>query len=189
MWSISNSSRIMSALLIFCFSLSSFAGSDVLVLYGSSNKSETKKWLTDFSKKSSPQYSFAKNYPKLIQSSDVKGLKPGFWIAIAGFCSDASSQSAAALEMSTLALKKVAPGTYTKKVEHLARQNECPLMEKGISLSSKNVEKDILAHAQKYLSDGNLDQTDYLVLYTLMLNPKNKDASDLGEKVMTLKAD
>ncbi|QSQ23839.1 hypothetical protein JY651_02310 [Pyxidicoccus parkwayensis] len=59
-------------------------------------------------------------FPKLVQSNTVRGLKPGFWVWVVGFCP--SDDSVRALEL----LKLVAPDTYARDVQLPAKSLACP---------------------------------------------------------------
>ena len=68
---------------------------------------------------------FAPGFPKLVQSDAVPGLKPGFWIVIAGYC-----------EKDTVldALKAIDSGSYSRPVK--VEAGACPKVTEGWSVKT-----------------------------------------------------
>lgn len=62
-------------------------------------------------------------FPTLVRSSTVRGLKPGFWVWVVGFCPP--DEGARALEL----LKLVAPDVYARDVKVPAKKRACPETE------------------------------------------------------------
>lgn len=71
----------------------------------------------------------AAGFPKLVQSETVSGLKPGFWIVLAGFC-----ESDTALD----ALKALDAGAYARPVQ-LEGGLSCPRVADGWSVTTNEV--------------------------------------------------
>lgn len=68
----------------------------------------------------------ADGFPRLVQSDTVTGLKPGFWIVLAGFCAEASTLDA---------LKALDAGAYAKPVQ-LDAAPSCPRLVEGWSVTT-----------------------------------------------------
>ncbi|WP_163995386.1 hypothetical protein [Pyxidicoccus caerfyrddinensis] len=62
-------------------------------------------------------------FPTLVQSNTVRGLKPGFWVWVIGFCP--ADEGGRALEL----LKLVAPDAYSRDVKVPAKKLACPKTE------------------------------------------------------------
>ncbi|MCY1020687.1 hypothetical protein [Pyxidicoccus sp. MSG2] len=65
----------------------------------------------------------AEGFPTLVQSNTVRGLKPGFWVWVVGFCP--ADEGARALEL----LKLVASDAYSREVKVPAKKLACPKTE------------------------------------------------------------
>ncbi|MFP2932025.1 hypothetical protein ACLESO_44050 [Pyxidicoccus sp. 3LG] len=61
-----------------------------------------------------------KDFPTLVESKTLPGLKPGFWVWVVGFCP--RNESAPVLEQ----LKTVAPDTYARDVQVPKERLACP---------------------------------------------------------------
>lgn len=70
-----------------------------------------------------PLLTLAEGFPKVVDSATVKGLKPGFFIVLAGFCTVVDP-----------ALKALDPGAYAKPVQDVAEA--CPKVAQGWQASS-----------------------------------------------------
>lgn len=96
---------------------------EVLIMAGDPDEAEAQKkfkkvvrhlsWIT-------PPLTLPDGYPKLVKSADYKGLKPGFFITIAGFCPKSLSQQALAV------LRKAESGAYVRTVDVAAGTQACP---------------------------------------------------------------
>lgn len=73
-----------------------------------------------------PWVTLAEGFPKVVDSATVKGLKPGFWIVLAGFCATVDP-----------ALKALDPGAYSKPVE--VEKAACPVVLDGWTASTLEV--------------------------------------------------
>ncbi len=62
-------------------------------------------------------------FPTLVQSSTVRGLKPGFWVWVVGFCPAGEGSAALA------PLKVVAPDAYARDVQVPREKLDCPNVE------------------------------------------------------------
>jgi hypothetical protein len=62
-------------------------------------------------------------FPTLVRSNTVRGLKPGFWVWVVGFCP--ADEGGRALEL----LKLVAPDAYSRDVKVPAKRLACPKTE------------------------------------------------------------
>ncbi|NMO14721.1 hypothetical protein HPC49_05365 [Pyxidicoccus fallax] len=67
-------------------------------------------------------------FPKLVESRTVRGLKPGFWVWVVGFCPGDDGERAMEL------LKIVAPDTYARDVNIPSKKLACPEVD-GASLA------------------------------------------------------
>ena len=99
---------------------------------------------------------FHAGYPKVEKSADIEGLKPGFFIVVAGACKPADV--APALE----AFKVLAPGTYAKPITWTGDVAPCPSLGespgagRGWSLEKSLTKGKLRVHAFQfeYLEDG-----------------------------------
>jgi hypothetical protein len=161
------------------------AGYQIIILTGAPTRVAVEKSLAELMKRSD-SISYAKSYPKILESSQVKGLNPGFWLAVAGYCSDDSASAGLFLSANIARIKKMISGSYAKSIKGIADDKTCPLLEKNMSLESKELLSRLLDKAVSYKNDGDLKSAKYLTDYCLARDPKNKRALDLDEVLMTL---
>lgn len=83
----------------------------VVILGGGKEELDGEKALQSFHQKSPSELKWAKGYPKVLASSSLPGLNPGFHIAVLGFCAD----KAQAAEATRALNDTVGGGVYFKK--------------------------------------------------------------------------
>lgn len=103
-------------------------GADVqaLVITGATSEAAAAPLLEAAKKRAAvvaPLLTLADGFPKVVDSATVKGLKPGFFIVLAGFCSVVDP-----------ALKALDPGAYSKPVQDVAEA--CPKVQNDWTASS-----------------------------------------------------
>ncbi len=82
-----------------------------VIIAGSTSQSETEAKLAAWQKLAASFFiDLPAGYPKIEKSEKVPGLKPGFVVAIAGYCAQPPTLALAEL-------KRIEPGTYTRKVQ------------------------------------------------------------------------
>lgn len=119
------------------------------------------------------KFKFAKGYPKKVRSDSIKGLNPGFWLWIGGFCKpdetltvvvevdNKVTSPVALVEQKFLksALQKVAEGAYIKTVE--SDENSCPLVQ----LEKMGGKTDLVAAANEFAGRAQFYESSYLLSY------------------------
>lgn len=94
---------------------------EVLILWGSQDKDDTAKWLNERSAAlGAMKAGFSDGFPKQLESDTVNGLKAGFQVVVAGYCTPGSGKSA---------VKKLKPhfdGAYIRRVQIPGGEPSCP---------------------------------------------------------------
>lgn len=96
---------------------------EVLIMAGDADEAEAQKKFDSIAKRLSQistPITIPAGYPKLVKSADYKGLKPGFFIMIAGFCPKSASKQALTV------LRTIEPGAYVRTVDVDAGVTACP---------------------------------------------------------------
>jgi hypothetical protein len=147
-----------------------------LILGGGKAKADAEAVLKKFSapKGLSP----AAGYPKLQKSDEVKGLKPGFFVALLGYCDNQGD-----LENEVRRMWKAQPGSYAREVDH-AMSGACPKIE-GPPLPPSDEEKKLMKQAEGLDLEGQRKIYEQL----LTLNPGSKEARGQLERIMVLQTD
>jgi hypothetical protein len=149
-----------------------------LILGGGKTKADAEAVLKKFS--APKELRPAAGYPKLQKSDEVKGLKPGFFVALLGYCDNAGD-----LENEVRQMWKAQKGSYAREVD-AAVPGACPKID-GPKLPPTDEEKKLLEKAQGLEPDFPRAQKIYEELVTL--NPGNKDAHQALERIMVLMTD
>lgn len=101
-------------------------------------------------------FTLAPGFPKVVESATVKGLKPGFWIVLAGFCKTVDP-----------GLKAIDPGAYAKPVQVDAEA--CPALKDhwvASTVEAKDAEKRTL-RAVLFQSTSQRDEAQWLAVLSV----------------------
>ncbi len=168
-----------------------FAELGLVILSGGKDQKTAEQWLKNFKAKSKLEVSYFEGYPKILESKSVAGLKPGFWVVVAGACKfsgDALMENV--LKRASDFFVRNVKGAYVRKVPSFAPADAtCPLIEGGFDLGSKDAVQKLVDRGQRYCSDAIFDQSEYLANYALTLDPNHREAKSLLEKLMVLQTD
>lgn len=185
--------KVLSLSLILSLHFTSIAHADigVIVLYGAKDRKTSEQWLSQFKSKSKLEVSYFQPYPSLVESKSIQGLKPGLWIAIAGFCSTGgTAERNEVLKKTKIYFQKHVRGSYIRELKETAQTpSSCPVLEAGIDVQAKDSLQTLAHRGHQYSAEGLLEEADYLANYVLSADPKNKEALGLKEKLMVLQTD
>lgn len=112
----------------------------------------------------------APGFPRLIQSDRIKGLKPGFWIVVAGFCRS---------DQPLVSLKALDAGAYAKPVQ-VEDPESCPTNVEGWSATTheaKDAERRLL-RGTLFQSSGQVEE------WRLFVSLRDKSGVLLTERVL-----
>lgn len=187
--------KLILSILIFLavFFPQAFASDEagLIILSGAKDQKTAMQWLKKFQTSSKLEVSYFKNYPKIFESKSLVGLKPGFWVVIAGSCrlsGDAITNTV--FQRASDFFVKTVKGAYVRKLPRAAaEQATCPLIEKGFDLESHDIAQKLVDRGQQYCRDAIFDQSEYLANYALTLDPNHREAKALLEKLMVLQTD
>ncbi|HYV43543.1 MAG TPA: hypothetical protein VFA20_01735 [Myxococcaceae bacterium] len=131
-------------------------------------------------------------FPKLMNSSNVKGLKPGFHVAILGFCSDRRAAQKVA---------RLFKGAYTRTVQGQDPKT-CPVitspappMDPRETALLDRLKKDPKSEAALYdygvylKEEARFDEAQEQLNKLLEINPSHQGAKDLLQVIMVLTTD
>ena len=133
-----------------------------------------------------------RSFPKVVRSDEVKGLRPGLFVAILGFC----EKSSPVLE----ALRKIDPGIYARKVQGDFAESCPPLAliepaageenELRSAIEAKPNDADRLVKYAAFLEQQALfEEAMIFIDRALELAPQHQGAKDLGHKITVLTTD
>ncbi len=138
------------------------------------------------------------DYPRVINSRNIEGLKPGFFVVVLGTCmAETPEQKRYAAGLAALVQRRL-KGSYTRAVDVDEREMECPSwiadVEGGgetIAYARKHTAdvKGLLAAARLHHKKTSLLGAAILVREILALDPTNADAASLGRTVELLLED
>lgn len=136
---------------------------------------------------------FTPGFPKRMRSDDLPGLKPGFQLLVAGFCSDKAAAQRAAKALNTLG-----KGVYTRPVT-AAQPESCPNAEIAADPQSAPFLKRIAAEprsvgaryalAAHLYERGLLDEAEVQLEEALRIDPEHGPSRDLLRTISVLKMD
>lgn len=124
----------------------------------------------------------AAGYPKVVKSDAVKGLKPGFFVAVLGYC-DSTGELSSAVRTMWAAQK----GSYAREVSE-AVPGACPKLQ-GPAPGPSDEETKLQKKAEALADEADFEKARKVYLELLTLNPGSKDAQAGLERIMVLTTD
>ncbi|MBZ4422739.1 hypothetical protein [Myxococcus sp. RHSTA-1-4] len=128
---------------------------------------------------------FPEGFPTLVESRTIRGLKPGFWVWVVGFCP--ADDSGRVLEL----LKAVAPDTYARDVNIPGKKLACPEAGKAtLKEDSRSFKLSggrrlrVLTHEESSQPEGDEPGDSYTrTRYTFVLMSKSGEVLDTTSAV------
>lgn len=113
-------------LMMACLSFPAFAESGFALIWGGGATPEAGQAAKAEYEKNAPELNslleLSPGFPKVMESAAVKGMKPGFHVAVLGFCSERE-----AMELALSVAKSVEPKVYVRAVD--VSSASCPKLK------------------------------------------------------------
>jgi len=140
-----------------------------------------------------------RSFPKVMRSDELKGLKPGFFVAVLGLCKTTSHPPKARKAL-LFALREIEKGAYARGVEgtfddscpplaaiQVADERERALRE---AVDKNPADAAVLLRYAEYLEHGGrFDEALIFLDRVLEISPDSQAARDLAHKISVLQMD